>query len=605
MRNSPVRGGFGRARWLPVLAGLGLIAAGWLWSSSSAAGQQPAESGSFSDLDGSPYLESILALERRRVLAGTGCSPDQFCPGAPADRRTAAIWLVRLLDEDNLPTTPSRFSDVDPDSPGAEAIERLAELGITTGCGHQPPRFCPDRQLSRAHLAVFLVRAYGLQPADPVPEFADVDSDSWLSGPIGTLASHNLDLGCNQSGPRYCPGQILARGELADLIYRISRRVPWLKPDPARHVHVARDDAGRLLIRWRPSRRGIGPDPVAYRVRWWSDDAGFGSGRQAIVNDPNQLWHLVDDVSSRMVYSVRVRAVNQIALSSPSTVVSELGFSPSLLDRVNQPTTEAEVSAAKKLVTDRLWLHIEQQFLPVYEADNPWLRVAWNHVKNKTDEFVICLNQSDCNGTSFWASVDIDCRSLSRSGDLPHCWADRLTFRHQHIDKNWLIAHELGHVLTLANGVVDQPEPLALAFLYFVDLTRDDQDCAASELYADSLEYLVVGPGWAHYWEKCRLTGDNPSDQALVVVRQALAGETSDWFVDHYRRPGGGLDYESIWTDVNRLAGEHRLATIYNLGQSFGGYCDEQALAEIVDQDQEAPDQPWVDGGCRSWAEPD
>ncbi len=529
-----------------------LIAGFLLWSLPQAVGQAQADNAGYSDIESSPYRDSILYLAGRRVLIDTDCGPGRFCPDDLVDRQTVAVWLIRLLNEDSLPTTPSRFADVDPDSFGADEIERLAELGITNGCGQEPARFCPDRQVSRSHLAAFLVRAYDLQPGDSIPDFIDVDPNSWTAGLIGALASHGLDFGCNQPGPRYCPSQLLTRGELADLIYRVNRRLFGLKPESPWRVHAARDDAGQLFVRWRPSRRGVGPDPVAYRVQWWADDEGFGSARQVTIDDPNRLWYLVSDVGPETTYSVRVRAVNQIAVSSASLAVSELEFSPQLLSRRGQSLTETESEAVEKMVYDRLWLHMEQKFLPTYEVKHPWLRINWNHVKNKTGQFTACLRPSDCSEASIWASVKIACRPISKLGNLPRCWVNRLVFRRQHVTNNWLIAHELGHVLTLANEVVDRPEPIAMAFIYFVDLAREDESCIAGELYADTIEALVVGFDWTNYWEKCRLTPDNPSNEALAVVRQALAGETPDWFVSHYGLAGGGLDYQAIWDDADQ-----------------------------------------------------
>ena len=42
-------------------------------------------------------------------------------------------------------------------------IEQFAQLGITTGCGTDDRGrrlYCPDRNVTRAEMAVFLIRAY-------------------------------------------------------------------------------------------------------------------------------------------------------------------------------------------------------------------------------------------------------------------------------------------------------------------------------------------------------------------------------------------------------------------------------------------------------------
>ena len=46
-------------------------------------------------------------------------------------------------------------------------MERLAALEVTSGCRVDPLRYCPDRSVSRAQMATFLVRAFGLEAAGP------------------------------------------------------------------------------------------------------------------------------------------------------------------------------------------------------------------------------------------------------------------------------------------------------------------------------------------------------------------------------------------------------------------------------------------------------
>lgn len=58
-------------------------------------------------------------------------------------------------------TTPTGiFIDVPVSSFADGFIEQLAAEGITGGCGHG--NFCPDKPITRAQMAVFLVRTFGL-----------------------------------------------------------------------------------------------------------------------------------------------------------------------------------------------------------------------------------------------------------------------------------------------------------------------------------------------------------------------------------------------------------------------------------------------------------
>jgi hypothetical protein len=49
------------------------------------------------------------------------------------------------------------FNDVPIDHPFASWIEELAAEGITAGCGGG--NYCPDTPVTRAQMAIFLVRA--------------------------------------------------------------------------------------------------------------------------------------------------------------------------------------------------------------------------------------------------------------------------------------------------------------------------------------------------------------------------------------------------------------------------------------------------------------
>ena len=64
------------------------------------------------------------------------------------------------------------FTD-DDDNVFEGAIEAIAAEGITLGCN--PPantRFCPDDQVTRGQMAIFIVRAYNL-PATTLDFFTD------------------------------------------------------------------------------------------------------------------------------------------------------------------------------------------------------------------------------------------------------------------------------------------------------------------------------------------------------------------------------------------------------------------------------------------------
>ncbi|HEY3203740.1 MAG TPA: S-layer homology domain-containing protein [Thermoanaerobaculia bacterium] len=66
------------------------------------------------------------------------------------------VWWRRTVS----PATTQTFNDVAPGDFGFQFIEALAASGITGGCGGG--NFCPNANLTRAQMAVFLSKALGL-----------------------------------------------------------------------------------------------------------------------------------------------------------------------------------------------------------------------------------------------------------------------------------------------------------------------------------------------------------------------------------------------------------------------------------------------------------
>ena len=93
-----------------------------------------------------------------------GCGNGRFCPAAPVNRDQMAVFLGRAFGGGcgyplPLPAT-GVFADVPTDYWAADWIEELARNGITAGCGNG--NYCPDSPVTRAPMAVFLVRTFGL-----------------------------------------------------------------------------------------------------------------------------------------------------------------------------------------------------------------------------------------------------------------------------------------------------------------------------------------------------------------------------------------------------------------------------------------------------------
>ena len=245
---------------------VGVAAAVWAAVAVTAAAPADAQPGGFGDVaEDTYYSVPVATLAELGVFAGTECAQG-FCPDDPIDRKTMAVWVVRVLDGADPPAvSESRFDDVDMGSFFAPFIERLAELGVTGGCG-DGSGFCPDQTVSRAQMAVFLRRAYGL-PAGADPGFSDVPGDAWYADAVSSLAASAITGGCGD-GTNFCPAQDTNRAQMATFIHRAENRAvqPSNGPPDSLGLHRFYEkyvDADGLPIVASASV----PDAALYRAR--------------------------------------------------------------------------------------------------------------------------------------------------------------------------------------------------------------------------------------------------------------------------------------------------------------------------------------------------
>ena len=175
----------------------------------------------FEDVEG-VHAPAVAALEGLGVFEGTACGEGLFCPGEPVRRWTMAVWLVRVLDESEPQAGSSRFVDVDDSEWWMPYVERLADLGITYGCATELARFCPEDPVTRAQMASFLSRAFGLEAPEGPPEveFSDV-GEGVHTDSIYALAASGITAGCAaEPEARFCPGRFTTRAQMASFLER-------------------------------------------------------------------------------------------------------------------------------------------------------------------------------------------------------------------------------------------------------------------------------------------------------------------------------------------------------------------------------------------------
>jgi large repetitive protein len=161
---------------------------------------------------------SVEALAKGGIL--TGCAPGRFCPLLGVSRAEMSVFLVRALRGPQFvppPATGKRYVDVPADFWAAPYIEQLAVEGIAQGCGLKPPRFCPLAPMTRAEIAVFLLRSlHGAKYAPPPAtgkRYADVPASHPAAAWIEQLAAEGIALGCSRD--RYCPEDPINRAHTA------------------------------------------------------------------------------------------------------------------------------------------------------------------------------------------------------------------------------------------------------------------------------------------------------------------------------------------------------------------------------------------------------
>ena len=225
-----------------------------------------------------------------------------------------AVWVVRVLDgADPAAVSESRFDDVDAGGFHAPFVERLAELGVTGGCG-DGSGFCPDQTVSRAQMAVFLTRAYGL-PAGADPGFSDVAGDAWYAAAVSSLAASGITGGCGD-GSGFCPEQNTSRAQMATFIHRAENRAATAASIEitriGRGISVTSEDqilvelrsadvvpanpfdlAGRTLV-FTPDNRG-GYSRAVLPLDWDPEDRGERPDRPVEI----ELQHFEFDFSGR------------------------------------------------------------------------------------------------------------------------------------------------------------------------------------------------------------------------------------------------------------------------------------------------------------------
>jgi len=113
-------------------------------------------------------------------------------------------------------------------------IEAIENAGITLGCSIG--FYCPNNQIQRAEMAVFLVRAKHGAAFVPPPAtgtvFTDVPADFWAAAHIEQLYRDGITQGCAVNPARFCTTGNVTRAEMATFLTRVKYGVDYAPPAP-------------------------------------------------------------------------------------------------------------------------------------------------------------------------------------------------------------------------------------------------------------------------------------------------------------------------------------------------------------------------------------
>jgi hypothetical protein len=111
-------------------------------------------------------------------------------------------------------------------------IERLYTQGVTGGCGTAPLRYCPGNPVTRAQMAIFLLKAkHGSTYAPPAASgtmFSDISFSYWAAAWVEQLANEGITSGCG--GGKYCPENPVTRAQMAIFLLKSKYGLAYTPP---------------------------------------------------------------------------------------------------------------------------------------------------------------------------------------------------------------------------------------------------------------------------------------------------------------------------------------------------------------------------------------
>ena len=128
-------------------------------------------------------------------------------------RAEIASMLARILADKNV--TGKSFTDVIPNIWYAEAVNKIAALGVMSG--YSDGSFKPDAKITRAEYAVIIARCKGF--TDGRKMFKDVKPTHWAAKAIAACAEAGIVSGTGNGN--FMPEKELTRAECVVMTNRV------------------------------------------------------------------------------------------------------------------------------------------------------------------------------------------------------------------------------------------------------------------------------------------------------------------------------------------------------------------------------------------------
>ncbi|MFY9552034.1 MAG: DUF1800 family protein [Thermoanaerobaculia bacterium] len=201
----------------------------------------PASGGTGVNVVGNQFQTGATVTVGGSFVSAAVTSSTRIAATMPS-RSPGALYDVAVTNPGGPTSTIARawfadYLDVPQSSPFHASVEQIIRDGITAGCG--AGNYCPSSSITRAQMAVFLLRAehgsFYLPPPATGTIFADVPVASFAADWIEQLYAEGVTGGCATGPPRYCPSNPVTRGQMAVFLLKVYHGNAYAPP-PAQGV---------------------------------------------------------------------------------------------------------------------------------------------------------------------------------------------------------------------------------------------------------------------------------------------------------------------------------------------------------------------------------